>query len=207
MARIGVRSTPLPNPPPQGQGYRIWKIQSRIRDLAARGVRLPPPRLGIGLRTDRNRNTNCDCARLAHAVRDSFWRASFFHMRFPCHQGGGEARRGVVISFIPAPQACGGGLGWGAFAGGSTSLQMQFSSSTRCAVSPPPHPAPIKGAGEARRGAVSSSLSSPRPAAPGQAQPAGARVSMASFVKRKTWTPAFAGVTNEYWSTLTFSAP
>src|SRR6266568_4310200 len=85
--------------PPQMQGYRIWKIQSRIRDLAARGVRLPPPRLGIGLRTDRNRNTNCDCARLAHAVPDSFWRASFFHMRFPCplwgrdREGGGPACR------------------------------------------------------------------------------------------------------------------
>src|SRR5439155_11516384 len=87
----GEGRTALTDPrPPLWQGYRIWKIQSRIRALAARGVRLPPPRFGIGLRTDRNRNTNCDCARLAHAVPDSFWRASFFHMRFPCLDGAGR---------------------------------------------------------------------------------------------------------------------
>src|SRR5947207_15932893 len=51
-----------------------------------------------------------------------------------------------------------------------------------------------------RRGnaGLSLSLSCPGPAAPGRAQPAVARVSIPSFVNRKAWTPAFAGVTNEY---------
>src|SRR5882724_4467252 len=37
---------------------------------------------------------------------------------------------------------------------------------------------------------------------PGAGRLAGARVSMASFVNRKTWTPAFAGVTSEYGNRL-----
>src|SRR6266568_1634082 len=37
---------------------------------------------------------------------------------------------------------------------------------------------------------------------PGAGHLAGARVSMASFVNGKTWTPAFAGVTSEYGNRL-----
>src|SRR5437773_12131703 len=37
---------------------------------------------------------------------------------------------------------------------------------------------------------------------PGAGHLAGARVSMASYVNRKTWTPAFAGVTSEYGNRL-----
>ena len=60
-SRISLRSMRA-DPPPPGQGYRIWNFPSLFYDLGRRRTRRTGASIGIGSRTKRNRIAKGECA-------------------------------------------------------------------------------------------------------------------------------------------------